>query len=364
MDERDGQAKQDRVIGWAAAGAAAFAGWQLLQRARQADLAGKTVLITGGSRGLGLLLAREFAAEGCRLVICARDKKELRSARRILREHGADVLAMQCDVADEDQVRNLVDRVEEEWGAIDVLVNNASIIQVAPLEAMNLEHFRAAMETNFWGTVHTTLAVLPAMRRRKAGRIVNISSIGGAVALPHMLAYGCAKFAVRGFSEGIRSECAKDGITVTTVLPGLLRTGSQVNALYGGKQESEFEWFSLAGAMPFTSMSARRAARKVVQATRRGEAEITVTWQAKLLRVTHGLAPGLTSDIMGVVNRALPASPDGETDIARGLEMATPLVPSRLTGLVNRAARNNNQYGGKRHPSPEHARQAGVAPAS
>lgn len=357
MAQHDGRG---RMVGWAAAGAAALIGWELAKRAREPDLAGRLVLITGGSRGFGLLLAEEYAAQGCRLAICARDKKELKAARHMLREQGAEVLAVQCDVSDPEQVDAMVERVEAEAGPIDVLVNNAAIIQVAPLEAMSLEHFHIAMDNNFWGAVHTTLAVLPGMRRRRAGNIVNIGSIGGAVALPHMLAYGCAKFALRGFSEGIRSETAKDGIRVTTVLPGLIRTGSQVNTQYSGDCEAEFEWFSFAASMPLTSMSARRAARRVVRATRRGEAEITVTWQAKVLRLTHGLAPGLTSDILGVVNRALPEATAEPAEAVIGMKLATPRVPSRWTELMNHAARSNNQYGGRNEPSPEHAAQVGL----
>lgn len=357
MDERQ---VSRRALGWAATGAASFLALRALQKLREEDFAGQTVLITGGSRGLGLLLAREFAREVCRLVICARDKRELKAARKMLRAEGAEVLAVPCDVADPEQVQQLVDRAHEEFGAIDVLVNNASIIQVGPVEALGTGDFRQAMEANFWGSVHTVFAVLPEMRERRSGRIVNIASIGGAVALPHLLRYGAAKFAIRGFSEGLRSELAKDGITVTTVLPGLLRTGSQVNALYAGKHESEFEWFSLSGATPLTSMSATRAARRIVLAAKRGEGTLTLTWQAKLLRLTHGVLPGLTSDILGVVNRALPDAEPADTGTTRGLEMATSRVPSRLTTLVNRAALRNNQYGGKKRPSPAHAEQVGL----
>ncbi|HEV2147077.1 MAG TPA: SDR family NAD(P)-dependent oxidoreductase [Longimicrobiaceae bacterium] len=333
--------------------------WKVTRGAREADLAGSVVLITGGSRGLGLLLARELAGLGCRLALCARDPEELEAARRELHAAGAEVLAVRCDVADRDDVERMVERVLERYGRVDVLVNNAGIIQVGPLESMTVEDFEHAMAVNFFGAVHTVLAVLPGMRARRSGRIVNVASIGGKVAIPHLLPYDSAKFALTGFSEGLRSELAGEGITVTTIVPGLMRTGSPVNALFKGQAEKEFSWFSLGDATPLTAMSAERAARRIVQAARRGEAEVTLTWQAKLLRLAHDLFPGATADLLGGVARLLP-EPGGAGGEVRGMELATPVSPSPLTALMNRAARENNEYGGAPEPSPEHARRVGL----
>jgi NAD(P)-dependent dehydrogenase (short-subunit alcohol dehydrogenase family) len=348
------------ALDWLAAGAVAYLGWQAMQRAREASLAGQTVLITGGSRGLGLILARELAAEGCRLVICARDELELDKARAELEEWGAEVLAVRCDVSERDDVERMAEQATARFGGIDVLINNAGIIQVGPLESMTVEDFEHALAVNFLGSVYTTMATLPQMRRRRSGRIVNITSIGGKVAVPHLLPYDCAKFALVGFSEGLRAELARDGITVTTIIPGLMRTGSPVNAFFKGDQEAEFTWFSLGDATPLSSMSAERAARRIVEAIKRGEAEVTLTWQAKLLRLAHDLLPGSTTDLLGLVNRALPENAAGGEAEVRGMKLATPASPSPVTTLMNRAARENNEYGGRPEPSPEHADQAGV----
>jgi NAD(P)-dependent dehydrogenase (short-subunit alcohol dehydrogenase family) len=348
--------RRDRLL---AAGALGYLGWQLLQQMREESLAGQAVLITGGSRGLGLLMAREFAGEGCRLAICARDTQELDAAVADLTERGAEVLALQCDVADREQVARMVAQATDHFGRIDVVVNNASIIQSAPVGAMTVEDFENAMAVNYWGTVYTTLEVLPQMRQRGSGRIVNITSIGGKVAVPHLLPYDCAKFATVGFSEGLRAELAKDGITVTTIVPGLMRTGSPVNAFFKGDPEKEFAWFSLGSATPVSAMSAERAARRIVQATKRGEAEVTLSWQAKLLRLTHDLFPGATADLLGVVNRLLPDSEEVKENV-RGMKMNTPISPSPLTTLMNRAAHETHQYAGQPQPSPEHAEAVGL----
>lgn len=349
-----------RALRWAVSAGFAWAAWEAFQQSREMDLEGKTVLITGGSRGLGLVLAREFARHGARLSICARDERELENARSELENRGAAVLAVPCDVAHRDQVEAWVERTRTELGRPDILVNNASVIQTGPLEAITIEDFEAAMAANFWGTVYATYAVLPDMRERHDGRIVNITSIGGKVAVPHLLPYDAAKFAAVGFSEGLRAELAKDGVRVSTIVPGLMRTGSPPNAFFKGNHAAEYTWFSLGDATPLTAMSAERAARRIVRAARRGEAEVTLTWQARLLRLTHDLFPGTTTDLLGLVNRILPGNQPGGNEAIRGMKLATAASPSPLTTLMNRAARQNNEYGGTPLPSAEHAEKVGL----
>ena len=295
------------MVGVASGALALAAGRWAWRRRQEGSLAGKVVLITGGSRGLGHLLARLAAADGAKVVICARDPIELERTRLNLKERGAEVLAIPCDVVDPGQVQSLVAQAVAAFGPIDVLVNNAGIIQVGPLDDMTLLDFRHAMDVNFWGAVHATLAVLPLMRERREGRIVNITSIGGKIAVPHLLPYDCAKFAALGFSEGLRAEAHKHGIAVVTVVPGLMRTGSAVSAVYQGHPEEEFAWFSgLAGSRLF-AMDARRAARRILAAMRSGDGEVVLGWQAKMARLTKELFPNLTGRLLAVLDRLLPS---------------------------------------------------------
>jgi NAD(P)-dependent dehydrogenase (short-subunit alcohol dehydrogenase family) len=302
------------LIGLAAGVGAAVAASTLLRRSPD-DLAGQVVLITGGSRGLGLSLAREFAARGCRIAICARDPEELANARRDLQERGAEVLTIECDVADRQAVDRMIARTLSHYGRIDVLVNNAGEIQVGPVDAMTLEDFERAMSVMFWGTVYPTMAILPHLKQRGTGRIVNITSIGGKVAVPHLLPYTCAKFAAVGFSEGLHTELAQTGIKVVTIAPGLMRTGSYINAEFKGDTEKEAAWFGVSSSTPGLTIAGDRAARQIADATARGTAEKILTPQANLLAKAHGVAPGLTSQILSLVNQWL--LPEGKDKRAK-----------------------------------------------
>jgi short-subunit dehydrogenase len=227
-------------------------------------------------------------------------------------------------------------------GKIDVLVNNAGVISVGPILSQELKDFQEAMDVMFWGTVHPTLAVLPQMLAREKGRIVNIASIGGKVSIPHLIPYGCAKFAVTGFSEGLHSELKRFGIHVLTVVPGLMRTGSHLNAQFKGNHEAEFGWFAVSGTNPLASISAKRAAEKIVNATCANRAELIISWQAKLLAEIHGIAPGLTQELLAQVNRLLPDAA-GATEKKAGHESQSAVTRSPLTALGKRAAQRYNQ---------------------
>lgn len=317
----------------------------LLSRRRIFDFAGKTVLITGGSRGLGLVMARRFATEGARIAICARDPEEVSRAVEDLRSRGGDAVGFTCDVSDRTRVTEMVNEISERFGGIDVLVNNAGVIQVGPIEVMTLEDFEQAMNIHFWGPLYLTMATLPLMKQRGGGRIINISSIGGKISVPHLVPYSASKFALAGFSEGLRAELMKDSIYVTTVCPGLMRTGSPINAEFKGKHKAEYAWFSISDSLPLISIDADRAAMQIVDACRRGDAELIISMPAKLAVRFRGLFPGLTSDLMAVANRVLPGPGGIGTESAKGRESESAITSSILTVLSRNAAVENNEIG-------------------
>ncbi len=330
------------VGGVAAFGAAAWLG----SRPRY-DLHGRTVLITGGARGLGLLLAREFGRRGARLVVVSRTPSDIARAVDELRDRGHDVMGECVDVRDPRAVADLVHLVVGRTSRLDVLVNNAGVIQAAPFEDAQLEDFQESLDTHFWGPLYLTREALPHLRAAPGGaRILNISSIGGRIGVPHLAAYAAGKFALAGLSDTLRPELHAAGVRVTTATPGLMRTGSHVKILLRGRHEQEALWFGAGIITPFTSMAGERAARQLVDACVAGRAHVTPGVQFRIGEVAEVIAPGATAAVKAfVTSRLLPGpanTPRGQVRRSArevGFGWMTPLLP---TG----AARRNNELGG------------------
>jgi short-subunit dehydrogenase len=314
----------------------------LVRRRRRIDLAGKIAVVTGGSRGLGLVLSRELLRRGARVAICAREEDELERACGELAALG-EVFASTCDLTARSDILRFLTEVQDELGPIDVLINNAGVMVVGPVELMTLDDYDEALQVHLWAPLHAMTAVIPAMRQRGGGRIVNIASIGGKVAVPHLLPYSASKFALVGLSEGMRGELAKDGVYVTTVCPGLMRTGSPRNASFRGNHRAEYAWFDIADSLPLLSMSAERAARAILDACEHGDPELVTSMPAKLAALANGIAPGLVQELLGVVARFLPAARPGSRERRTGAESESQLAPSILTALGDAAARRNNE---------------------
>jgi NAD(P)-dependent dehydrogenase (short-subunit alcohol dehydrogenase family) len=310
------------------------------------DFAGKSVVITGGSRGLGLVLARQLADQGARLTLVARSHDDLTRAVDDIRARQpfTEILAAPADVRRRSDADRAVAQAFERYGRIDVLINNAGIIQVGPSAHMKLADYNDAMETHFWGPLYTMLAALPRMRSQGEGRIVNISSIGGRISVPHLVPYSASKFALTGLSDGLRYEIARHGILVTTVSPGLMRTGSPLNATFKGRHPDEYAWFAISDSLPLATIDASRAAHQILEACRRGDAELVITVQARLAILARTLAPELFAKVMSYINGLLPAPTGAEGDGTRlGRESQSEWAPSRLTAPTYRAAAENNE---------------------
>lgn len=327
-------------------GAGAIAGVGLaywgFRQARRYKLTGKVVAITGGSWGLGLAMTRAFLHRGAKVALLARDPEALERARQLLAGLGT-VFVRPCDVRNQAQVNDAVRDIRQELGEVDVLVNNAGTITVGPMDTMTADEYRESLDVFFWGPLYTTLAVLPEMRKRQGGRIVNVSSIGGKISVPHLLPYSVGKFALAGFSEGLRAELMKDNIYVTTIYPGLMRTGSPRNADFKGKHRAEYTWFLLSDSTPGISVNADRAARQIVRACEYGKTELILTIPAKFAIKAHALFPSVSSAVLSTVNRALPDPGDIGKGKAKGAASTSRVTESWLSALDERAAKRNNQ---------------------
>ncbi|KAA9345928.1 SDR family NAD(P)-dependent oxidoreductase [Adhaeribacter soli] len=329
---------------WLGLGAGAFLAYKAISgNGRRYSFRDKVVVITGGSRGLGLVIARMLAKEGAKLAICSRTGPQLESAAAELREYGIEVLAIPCDLTIQGEATRFIDQVQELFGRIDVLINNAGVIQVGPLEDMKVEDYRLAMNTHFWAPLYTMLATVPGMQARGEGRIVNIASVGGKVSVPHIVPYSASKFALVGLSEGFRNELQKDNILVTTVNPGLFRSGSPVNVLVKGQTKKEYAMFATMGANSLTSSSVENTARQVIEASRSGEAEVVTNLPARFLILSNNLFPELTAKTMGFANKFLPDPVADVNRMARGAESDSDLIPEHLRERTWKAAARNNE---------------------
>lgn len=340
--------KQTELFGLAGLGglfALGLAARAILRAKRYTSLRGKTVLITGGSRGLGLDLARLAGDEGANVAICARDQDELDRAQEELMQRGVPAFALQCDVTVPEQINELIRNIVGEFGTIDMLINNAGVIQVGPMEEMTVDDYDEAIKTHFSGPLHTTLAVLPIMRGRGGGRIVNITSIGGKVAAPHLLPYTASKFALVGFSEGLRAELAKENIFVTTVAPGLFRSGSPRNAFFKGQHQKEYAWFATGDVLPGMSISPQRLARQILNAAKHGQAELITPLAASIQARLHGLMPGLVSELSAIINAFLPSPGGIHNRRVRGWQSQSSYTPDFAQRWNDAAGQTHNEMG-------------------
>jgi len=316
-------------------------------RTSRYSLRDKVAVITGGSRGLGLVLARHICAQGGSVALIARDADELARAKADLAARGSALLTIKCDLLDAGQIQSAVQQIIDRFGRIDILINNAGIIEVGPLQNMTREDFERAMRLHFWAPYELVSQIVPEMRTWGGGRIVNISSIGGKVAVPHLAPYNVSKFALTGFSDAIRAELARDNIHVTTVAPGMMRTGSHVNARFKGKHDMEFAWFAASAGAPLISMNADRAARKILAACRRGQPSLTLTFAARAAILGNALFPNLTGYVMKLASRFLPGTGDEEANQSRAGSQLQRLTPKWLTHLADAATARNNENKGK-----------------
>jgi NAD(P)-dependent dehydrogenase (short-subunit alcohol dehydrogenase family) len=314
-------------------------------RPRFYALHGKNALVTGGGRGLGLEIARQLVAKGAHVAIVARDPAELeRAVTELSAARGSSdirVIGEVCDLLNLAAIDGMLEKLRAKLGPIDVLVNNAGMIQVGPLDSMTVTDFDDAMKLHFAAPLRLMLGVREHMRTRGGGRIANVSSVGGLVAVPHLLPYSASKFALVGLSQGMSAELARDNISVSTVTPGLMRTGSPRNATFKGDHEQEYAWFAISDSLPLLSMSSSRAARRIVRALELGESHVVLGMPAQVARLANGLAPSAVTRALMLADALLPRGNDRSA--RRGADSQSPLAPSFLTALTERAAQRNNE---------------------
>lgn len=314
-------------------------------RGRQAvDFRGRVVAITGGSRGLGLNLARQLASQGAKVALIARDGAELERAREEIVALGAECLCVKADLRVQSEAEAAIDRVAAHFGHLDGLINNAGVMQIGPIEHMTQADFEDAMAVNFWAGLWCARAAVPHLKATGNGRIANIVSVGGQVAPPHMAPYIASKFAMKGFSDALRNEVVKDGILVSTICPGAIRSGSHVQIRYKGQHAKEYRILKMATAFPLGAIEVDSAARLILDAMKKGTPQLTFPYPVYLATIGYAAFPNLAALIAGTLGRLAPPPTDEGGDIAiPGHDLEGLVPPSKLTQLADRAVVANNE---------------------
>lgn len=252
-----------------------------------AELSSLVVLVTGASAGIGAATASELARAGCRLALAARRRERLEElARELKTQYGTDAFVCAADVQDPEQVRTMVESVIRHFGRLDVLINNAGLLRMAPLLAMPVDEMEHQMNTNFWAVIHTVRATAPLMARQGGGHIINIASAASRRGLPYMTVYAATKWALAGLTEGLRVELAPENICFTTVYPGVIDTDmprnvdrSRLPANYPDHGSSR--------------LPVGRVAQAIVRAVRNRRAEVYVPWWLRCMSWLCAVFPAL-----------------------------------------------------------------------
>jgi len=261
----------------------------------------KVVIITGGSSGIGRACALRFAKEGARVVISARSADRLAEVEEEVRTLGADVLAVQGDVANENDCVRLINETLNRFGRIDVLINNAGISMRALFHGIDLKVIRQLMEVNFFGTVYCTRYAMRDLLKSK-GSVVGISSIAGFQGLPGRTGYSASKFAMQGFLDALRVENLHTGLHVMTVCPGYTESNIRNTALTAdgspqGRTPKEEQQL----------MSAEEVADHILQGVVRRRREVVLTTQGRLAFYLRKFFPAIVDRL---VYRSLENEPD------------------------------------------------------
>lgn len=272
---------------------------------REFTYAGRTVVLTGAAGGIGAALARDLGRRGCSLALVDRDAAGLAAVvAQIAAAGGAGTLTTHLvDLADGADREDLAADVLAAHGGIDLLVNNAGVALAGRFDQISMADFDWVMTVNFRASVAMTKAFLPALQQRPGAHIANVSSIFGIAAPPGQTAYAASKFAVRGFSEALRAEVASDGIGVTVVHPGGVRTNIGRAARIGaGVPPAQVE-AGLAAMNKLLTLPPETAATLILESVRRRRPRVVITRQAQMVDAVVRLAPGRYWQLLGPLLR-------------------------------------------------------------
>lgn len=307
----------------------------------------KKVVITGGSRGLGLALCEEFANEGADILLIARDIEELKRAKNSLQLKYPErsFFTVAADLCQPESYSLIREQIDRHFFSVDVLVNNAGAIMIGPFSSMTENDFRSQMEIHLFAALKMIQLCMPDFESQKEGQIINICSMGGKVAVPHMITYDASKFAMAGLSQGLAAELKSKNIYVTTVYPAVMMTGSPIQAIFKGNHAKSFDWFASIDYMPLLSLPADKAAKNIVQAAHLKKAELVMPGFANLRILGSALLPNLMISTMRKIHSFLPQEESQEYKSGFEVKHLARFLQKYLADKVDKVEERWNQKG-------------------
>ena len=257
------------------------------------DFKNKVVLITGASSGIGKQTAIEFAKLGSSIILVARRKNKLEQVENELKQFNVNTLVCACDVSKKDQVEELSKIVLQKFDSIDILVNNAGFAIYGSVSDLSIDEIESQMETNYFGMIYCVKNFLPLMLKKKSGHIVNVASVGASFSVPGVSSYCATKFAMLGFSEGLKHELYGTGVGLTVVSPIMVRT-----PLFEHPSFTNFSKFSTG-----VSLSSETVAKTIIKASNSSRLEIVVPSVARAAIWFKQTFPFLINPIIGRIFR-------------------------------------------------------------
>jgi hypothetical protein len=257
------------------------------------DFKNKVVLITGASSGIGKQTAIEFAKLGSSIILVARRKNKLEQVENELKQFNVNTLVCVCDVSKKDQVDELSKIVLQKFDSVDILVNNAGFAIYGLVSDLSINEIESQMETNYFGMIYCVKNFLPLMLKKKSGHIVNVASVGASFGVPGVSSYCATKFAMLGFSEGLKHELYGTGVGLTVVSPIMVRT-----PLFEHPSFTNFSKFSTG-----VSLSSETVAKTIIKASNSSRLEIVVPSVARAVIWFKQTFPFLINPIVGRIFR-------------------------------------------------------------
>lgn len=262
----------------------------------------RVAVVTGSASGIGRAVAERLAAKGCDLALADIDPEGLEQTASAVRALGRRAITHRVDVSDREQMQAFVTAVEDAYGRVDVLVNNAGVTVAATFDEHSIEDFEWVVGINLWGVVYGCKLFLPLLRQQDEAYVVNLSSMFGLIGMPRQTSYCATKFAVRGFSESLAVELAETGVRVLSVHPGGIRTNIAKSARYRGQDNEKLRaktvrFFEKMGMAP------EDAADRIVGAMERNAERLLITRESYATDVIKRLMPTMPSRWVAWVHR-------------------------------------------------------------